>query len=178
MTHTLQERQRQEARRNEQIRNDHLQRLHQENVLRANQTSDRRVQTKRRVAAMAQEEQELALAARLEQEAADRAARQRREEQDARLAKEMERIKLESEREQRMRQHIRETSSELRGAYQEEERGCLQPRRTCALKAYQPVPLIAHPHPTPPSPGQQNCKTSCRLATCRRSLQRRLQSVT
>ncbi len=130
-----------EQRRQEFLREDQLRKLHEEEVIKANLLSDDRVETKRRLARMAEEQKEYELAYKLDavgsllisqesslhvhfalilfdtQAAAAKKTREIEQEQEERLARELQRMNLESLRDEKLRQQLRQTSHELRGVF-------------------------------------------------------------
>ncbi|EGD81049.1 hypothetical protein PTSG_13129 [Salpingoeca rosetta] len=93
---------------------DQTRQLHQENVMRANQLSDERVETKRRMRLAAEMQREEAIAQQLEMEKQRKEQAELARQQEERLAQELDSIRREKMRDEKLRQQIRQTAPELR----------------------------------------------------------------
>eukprot|EP01136_Pigoraptor_vietnamica_P026411 Opistho-1_new@81433 len=119
----------QERTRNEFAREDYLRNIHWDHMLRANMSSDDRVEHMRRLRRLQQERREMETDRMIEESIAMKEQRQREKEQEEKLVEALERQKLEKLREIKIRQMVRENSPELRalelklnGAYMNKER--------------------------------------------------------
>ncbi|KAI7813914.1 meiosis-specific nuclear structural protein 1 [Triplophysa rosa] len=103
-----------ENRRQEEIREDQGKRVAKERQLQANLQCEERVEKKRFLRRLQDEEYGKHLEETLRKAEEDREFRERQLEQEERMAKEMARIHDEKLRDEKMRQYIKENSSELR----------------------------------------------------------------
>lgn len=91
-----------------------LHKLHKDNVLVANESSNARVEAKRRLRVLAEQQREIDTIKAMEQQHSEHIARTVQEEQELMLAAELERMKHEQVTTEKRRQQLRESSVELR----------------------------------------------------------------
>jgi len=114
LTHAQQEHMRKEYRRQEDIRDDHLAKLKADSLIQTFQQSDERIEAKRFLRKLAQEENERELQQGILISAENKRQREAQLEAERKLAQELENLRLEQVRDNKMRQQIRENSYELR----------------------------------------------------------------
>ncbi|XP_065841752.1 meiosis-specific nuclear structural protein 1-like [Oscarella lobularis] len=114
LSHAQEERRRADNRRREYVIEDHMRTLAKDRMLRANMSSDERVENKRLLRQMQQEQSEIGLERSIIEAEKARVLQEKQRVQEEALAREMDKLKWEKEKDIRMRQQIQENSLELR----------------------------------------------------------------
>lgn len=114
LSHAQQQKMREDNRVRENVREDFLKNLKDDCLIRANVASETRVNDKRFIRLMQQQENERSMEESILRAEQNRIAQEAQMAQEQAMAKELEAIKLEKLRDEKMRQQIRDNSLELR----------------------------------------------------------------
>ncbi|KAK3737795.1 hypothetical protein QZH41_015857 [Actinostola sp. cb2023] len=133
LTHAQQQRMLTENRRKENLREDQLKRIGQEKVLEANLASEERIESRRFLRKLQQEEQERQTNEAIIKNEERQQLKEQQQEQEIRLARELENIKLEAQKDEKLRQHIRENSVEIQELQAKLKAGYMNRERAAQL---------------------------------------------
>eukprot|EP00118_Oscarella_pearsei_P026426 m.309881 g.309881 ORF g.309881 m.309881 type:complete len:498 (+) comp48395_c0_seq1:37-1530(+) len=133
LSHEQEERRRTENRRKEYVIEDHMKTLSKDRTLRANLASDERVENKRLLRQLQQEQQEINMENAIIETEKTRAMRETQRNQEEALAHELDRLKWEKSRDEKMRQQIQENSLELRELKSKLRAGYMNRERSAQL---------------------------------------------
>lgn len=114
LSHAQQQKMREDNRVRENVREDFLKNLKDDSLIRANVASETRVNDKRFIRLMQQQENERGMEEAILRAEQNRIAQEAQMAQEQAMARELEAIKLEKLRDEKMRQQIRDNSLELR----------------------------------------------------------------